>query len=109
MIRSGTKNADKVMSFAKAHAHIYDCRAGRALNSIVVLDNGDVVLSHLGVIAAKNRLNQPAMLQDSLLGSVQDNECAFSEVIMPDTPVVFQGGSNIKATEEDDDDDIDIF
>ena len=94
------------MTFAKRHHHVYDCRDGRALNSIFILDNGDLVLSHLGLVSAKNRLNQPATMQDSLITTPQDQECAFSEVIMPEVPAVYQGSVSPSTVLDEEDDDI---
>lgn len=109
VIRTGTRASDQLLTYAKRHHHVYDCRSGRPLNSLFILDNGDIVLSHLGLVAARNRLNQPALMEDGLLANPQDEECAFSEVIMPEVPKVFQGRAETGAPNEALDDEPDIF
>jgi len=59
----------------------------KTLNSIFLLTNGDVVMSHLSLETARKRLNSGIRLAAD--PPTEDNECRYTEVIIPETPIVF--------------------
>lgn len=100
VIRTGTRGADRALDWAKKNRKVWDCRMSKTLNSIFLLTNGDVVLSHLSLETARKRLNSGIRL--SADPKEQDDECRYTEVIIPDTPMVFQKNDVAVGSEDED-------
>lgn len=99
VIRVGTRGADRTLDWAKKNRKVWDCRMNKTLNSIFLLTNGDVVMSHLSLETARKRLNSGIRLAAD--PPVEDNECRYTEVIIPDTPIVFpKSAPNVVDTED---------
>lgn len=104
VIRTGTRGADRALDWAKRNRKVWDCRMNKTLNSIFLLTNGDIVMSHLSLETARKRLNSGIRLAADPAN--EDNECKYTEVIIPDTPMVFQRNEPEVSDTEDIFDDI---